>query len=530
VAALAAAVGGEVEGVYEYINPGTKRPDVVVVRYFPHGAKKKAFMQAIPAPNSNGFVRRGPQPPWPLYGRDRIPGEDNILVVEGEKKADVGYEYDIVAVSPLGGAGPAKSGGNSRSKAELTDWSPLAGRNVYLWPDKDDAGQQFMRDIAQQLSRLQPTPRVYYIAPEQMPELEAKGDIVDFVAYWMEKSGDRSVVVKILQDLLRDTVPYGPVSGLQRRIEDIIAGKYAAIDWPWEGISTLSQALQPGTVTILCGDPGSNKSFFLNQCAMHWHSVGVKCALHHLEDDKEFHLHRAFAQRARISNLFKTKYIQENAALVRNYLREQLDFLNGFGACFWDAPDVPPTKAEIGEWIYARAKEGARIIAVDPITAVMQQEDPWIEDTKLMLGIKAAARQYGVSIILVTHPSQGSKVAIGLHNLAGGKAFVRFAHNVIWIESVPDTSIEVSGWHDRELMVDRVINRKIHLCKARSGPGAGLAIGYYWDKATLSLMEQGIIPPKDKQRAARRATAEEDAAMKKEKGAPREELQEEIPL
>lgn len=68
--------------------------------------------------------------PRPLYLRGALRPELPALVVEGEKCTDIGHEMvgaDMDAVSWSGG-----------SKAvDKTDWTPLAGRTVILWPDAD---------------------------------------------------------------------------------------------------------------------------------------------------------------------------------------------------------------------------------------------------------------------------------------------------------------------------------------------------------------------------------------------------------
>lgn len=68
----------------------------------------------------------------PLYGLDLLgdrPG-DPVLVVEGEKAADAGRRLVGDAFVVVGWPG----GGNS---VKFADWSPLAGRDVTLWPDAD---------------------------------------------------------------------------------------------------------------------------------------------------------------------------------------------------------------------------------------------------------------------------------------------------------------------------------------------------------------------------------------------------------
>lgn len=69
--------------------------------------------------------------PRPLYGLDRLAArpEAPVLIVEGEKCADAGHEaLPLLAVLSWPGGGKA---------VDKADWSPLAGRNVTIWPDCD---------------------------------------------------------------------------------------------------------------------------------------------------------------------------------------------------------------------------------------------------------------------------------------------------------------------------------------------------------------------------------------------------------
>jgi hypothetical protein len=80
--------------------------------------------------------------PRPLYGLDRLAQRPlaRVLVVEGEKTADAaGKRFpDYVVVTSSGGSG---AGGQ-------TDWRPLAGRHVTVWPDADGAGARYGEAVA----------------------------------------------------------------------------------------------------------------------------------------------------------------------------------------------------------------------------------------------------------------------------------------------------------------------------------------------------------------------------------------------
>jgi putative DNA primase/helicase len=80
--------------------------------------------------------------PRPLYGLDRLAArpEAAVLITEGEKASDAGGALlpDLVAIASSGGA-------NSAGRA---DWSPLAGREVIIWPDADLAGAGYANAAA----------------------------------------------------------------------------------------------------------------------------------------------------------------------------------------------------------------------------------------------------------------------------------------------------------------------------------------------------------------------------------------------
>ena len=63
-----------------------------------------------------------------------------VLIVEGERKVDAARRLfpEYVAVAPMNGA----------KSPHKTDWSPLAGCPVVIWPDHDEAGLGFAHACA----------------------------------------------------------------------------------------------------------------------------------------------------------------------------------------------------------------------------------------------------------------------------------------------------------------------------------------------------------------------------------------------
>jgi len=80
----------------------------------------------------------------PIYNLDKISAANTnrpIIFVEGEKCAD--------ALSDLGYLTTTTFGGSKANKK--SDLSPLAGRNVILWPDFDNPGQAYVQSVSNTL-------------------------------------------------------------------------------------------------------------------------------------------------------------------------------------------------------------------------------------------------------------------------------------------------------------------------------------------------------------------------------------------
>jgi predicted transcriptional regulator len=113
----------------------------VMARYEPvtDGGRDKQFRPFVV--EDGELVCKGFPEPRPLYNLDKLAARPDapVLVVEGEKTADAAAELFpgyVVTTSP--------HGCKSASKA---DWSPLAGRDVVIWPDNDEAGTAYAMDV-----------------------------------------------------------------------------------------------------------------------------------------------------------------------------------------------------------------------------------------------------------------------------------------------------------------------------------------------------------------------------------------------
>lgn len=470
---LKAAAPGTVEATYLYTDPDTRRLELVVVR-FRSADGKKAFWQA--SSTGDGLILKAPLKPWPLYNRTRVRDADTIVVCEGEKCVHILHEFGIVATTNPGGAG----------KSQHADWTPLVGKRVVLWPDADAAGH--MRDVARILDTLESPPSVSMVDPGALG-LSGKDDVEQF----MESLGDVGHDTKrqALLAVLDDAEPVGASIEVRDRLEATISGERRAVSWPWGRMAKLSKALLPGTVTLVCGDPGAVKSLMLLQALVHWLSANVRVAVFELEEDRAFHLHRVLAQVCHDSRLLDDEWVSVNPDDAREAYTRNADLLDMVGRSIWQAPTTAPSLRNLATWVKQRAEAGHRIIAIDPVTAARVGERQWQDDLEFMMAVKAAVREHDASLVLVTHPKKGRKHAIGLDELAGGAAYQRFSQTVLWLEhhATPKEVVIHSG----QGTASAVINRTVHMAKTRNGRGAGLSVGLNFDPETLLLREVGTI-------------------------------------
>ena len=75
-----------------------------------------------------------PPDPRPLYNQPGIAVADQVVLVEGEKCAQVLNNLGVCATTAMHGA---------NAPVDKTDWSPLAGKVVLIWPDRDKPGWEY---------------------------------------------------------------------------------------------------------------------------------------------------------------------------------------------------------------------------------------------------------------------------------------------------------------------------------------------------------------------------------------------------
>ena len=289
-------------------------------------------------------------------------------------------------------------------------------------------------------------------------------------------------------------------------VEQAIAGEL--IDWPWPQITELTELPAPGTVTALCGPPGSTKTFFVLQALRHWIDQGQAADMLIMEEDIEHILARNMAQLHNQQGMTSRRWIKAHPDEARRIAKECEAANQRLARSLYDLPESDITLPAMAAWMEARVAAGTRIVIVDPITAAVQTDKPWISEPAFINGAKRLARRKGVSILLTTHPKLGQSDKISLDSLAGSASSIRFCQGVLWLEAYDEDKILPTMQRHDPHPEQRVVNRSVHLLKTRNARGKGMQIGYRFDEASLRFEEVGII----KKEKRKRKDAQDDGA------------------
>jgi hypothetical protein len=489
---------GEVQDVYPYTNPETNKVDAVVVRILKDGAKTFNQFRAV----DGGFITGGPEGKKPLFNRIRLKDAQEVLLVEGEKVVKRLAQINVVATSPMGGAGPGKS--------KHTDWAPLAGKKIVLWPDWDPiidpndpknanhpwkgkrGGVEFMREVAEELRKLDPEPEILLVDPEVLG-LEEKDDAYDFLELYA-KDATVSEQRKHIRNVIDVATPIaGTVDDLEQWFADAIAGKIRTTPTSNPGLTQWSKWSLPGTVTVLAGDPSATKSYFVMQDLVFWASNDVNAAAFMLEDDTTYHVRRAICQLAGNGKLQDPEWCKLNPEKVKQAQTAFMPLIRKLRKRIWDAPDKQVTYDELYAWCEARVAEGCEVLVIDPITAVDSEREKWIEDSRFIMKAKALMKRSGSRLYLVTHPRGGQGKTVGVDGLAGGRAFGRFTHTVFWLKRYDELeTVTVRPFKQSGMLKTSYINREMGIWKGRNSPFTGGRIGFFFSDG-LTFKEEGMI-------------------------------------
>ena len=194
----------------------------VVYRYDPPGGKKEF------RPWDVKRRKWAPPEPRPLYNLPGLSDADLVVLVEGEKCAQVLIDMGVCATTAMQGAnGPASK----------TDWSPLKGKRVLIWPDKDKPGWDYAEAAAQAALAAGAITVEILVPPEDKP---SGWDVADAVA--------RNAAIEANPEAHRQDKPFdvhgflaaGSRMSIERTAESLPPEEVlAGVDWQTEdGLAT----------------------------------------------------------------------------------------------------------------------------------------------------------------------------------------------------------------------------------------------------------------------------------------------------
>ena len=99
--------------------------------------------------------------PRPLYNQPALKLADSVVLVEGEKCAQALINAGICATTAMNGA---------KAPVDKTDWSPLKGKHVVIWPDKDQPGREYAEAAAAAMLRSGAAYCAILTPPSEKPE------------------------------------------------------------------------------------------------------------------------------------------------------------------------------------------------------------------------------------------------------------------------------------------------------------------------------------------------------------------------
>tara|TARA_Y100000592_G_scaffold17907_1_gene27191 strand:- start:1993 stop:3897 length:1905 start_codon:yes stop_codon:yes gene_type:complete len=214
-----------------------KYSDNFLVLRFPDGHYKSYQKYAPYCKQPDGsWVCKRPDGKLPLYVTPDRSKQHPVLLVEGEKSAMAAehiYEHQVVCHH-----GGCKGW-------EKTDWSPLYGREVLIFPDNDEAGFGFADDISRHLQKHGSLVSVCK-PPEGLQEKEDMHEAVERGLF-----ADHADLV----DYIKNNPMHRPAGTLYFERADQVLGQITEPEW------LIKDIFERESLVAIFGKPKSGKSF-----------------------------------------------------------------------------------------------------------------------------------------------------------------------------------------------------------------------------------------------------------------------------
>jgi 5S rRNA maturation endonuclease (ribonuclease M5) len=421
-----------------------------------------------------------------LYNLENIHDKPRVVVVEGEKCVDALASVGIDATSHMGGA---------KAPLSQTDWTPLAGKHVILWPDNDEPGQELMDALEIELDILG-----CKVERVNVPERVSGWDAADALA-------DGEDVETILR-------------GAAKPDEDaLVLSNFADGEIPQMRDWLYEPLLIGGCLTVIPAPPGTGKTTFSLQLAVNFamgrtfsgcHSWKAGNVLIVNGEEPEHEIRRRFMA-ACVEHDFNPSEVANRVHWVSGY-----DLPKGICLAHYDAKSQTVQRGADAKRIIDAARSiNAKLIILDPaaeLASIEENSNPQQKEFgRIMRNI---AMETGCAVLAFTHTP---KSATGED--AGDPYVIRGGGAMVGVARVVATLFNMSEKDGKALNVEKdkvKLYARLDMGKANMSDPTGN--GVTWFKKTpheiasgdivATLHEVDMIPPSLLKQDAEKAKAE----------------------
>jgi hypothetical protein len=203
-----------------------------VYRYDPpHGKEYRPW-------DARARLWRAPTP-RPLYNQPGLATSDVVVLVEGEKCAHALIKAGVCATTAMNGA---------RAPIDKTDWSPLRGKDVLIWPDRDAPGWDYAEGAARAAIAAGAASVAILIPPSDKPDGWDAADAL------IEGLDVQTFLASAERRVLKAAQPNLPMFTLGALLDDVS---------PLPADLIAPRVLTPGGLMVFGGAPKVGKSDFL---------------------------------------------------------------------------------------------------------------------------------------------------------------------------------------------------------------------------------------------------------------------------
>lgn len=198
--------------------------------------------------------------PIPLYRSEKIGDIDWVVVAEGGKATDALADAEL----------PALGTDNAATTPDASVLQFLIGKQVFLWPDNDDAGRKHMRNVAERLHTI----GVQDVRVVNVNDLPDKADAADVSVDMYDSYLDGAEPYVTPQHEASSKPHVFNMSDLKRMFLDASERKWEAqqsggrlnLTWGFDKLDAITDGIQPGLIAIH-GQPATGKTAFVSQIA-----------------------------------------------------------------------------------------------------------------------------------------------------------------------------------------------------------------------------------------------------------------------